>query len=214
MPRKVDRYRADNHQTPAVCADLERLKTRRCGFCCGGNDHAVRSPAIGERANLRRRLRCNSELGPELSHQRDALRLQIDPDDRASLQTRQLRDELPDDAETDDGDGFAKTDVRGPHGMERNAAQRREARMLERDAIRDRHHQIAPGEHRLAVTGTLAAKGDRLSDLDVGDAGVHLGHLARARIAEHGVFAELGFDFREGTNRSGRPNGGGNLLKM
>ncbi len=136
-----------------------------------------------------------SEEGPsgaEAPGEVDAIGSQVDADHLAALQPDELGNELADKPKADDGDRVAQTDTRDAHGIQRDAAERREAGVLERHGVGYPHDQLAPCLHRLAVPGGLAAVGDAVAHVQIRDRRVPLHHDAGARVAEDGVLGELG----------------------
>ena len=134
--------------------------------------------------------------------------------DGAALLTHQLRDELADEPQADHDDRFSQSDVRRSNGMQRDAAERCKARLLQRQLRRHRHDQIARGLHGLGMARALAAERDPLTGLDIGDGRMDLGHYSRTRVTEHRVFVEFGLHFRESPHNACGLRHGGNLLKM
>ena len=65
--------------------------------------------------------------------QLDPVRPEVDTDDDAPLEPDELRDQLADEAKTEDGDGIAEADARRAHGVDGDAAERRETGVLERN---------------------------------------------------------------------------------
>ena len=132
----------------------------------------------------------------------DAIRPEVHADDDAALEPDELGDELADNAETDDRDGVAEANVGDAHGVEGDAAERREAGVLERNRLGHLHDQVAPRVDRLTMAGALAAVGHALADLQIRYRGMLVDHDARAGVAEDGILAELRPHLGRGPHRA------------
>src|SRR5439155_21313172 len=97
----------------------------------GGRAHAT--PQRPRAADGARRAASPGEL--------DAIGPEVHTNDDAALEPDELGDELADDAETDDGDGVPEADVGDAHRVEGDAAERREARVLERNRLGHPRHE-------------------------------------------------------------------------
>src|ERR1700742_692768 len=97
------------------------------------------------------------------------MRSQIDADHARALKPGQLGHELAHQTKTDYRHDVADADFGDPDRVERDGAERGEARMLKRNSVRHSHDQDSRREDRLAVSGPLAAVSDAIAGLKLGD---------------------------------------------
>ena len=69
-------------------------------------------------------------------------------------------------AESDYGDSLSQRNVGDAHCVERDAAQRGEAGVLEGDVVRNSRNQIASDKDSFSVSGSFASVGDTMSDVE------------------------------------------------
>ena len=202
MPWKFDRHCADDNDAAPVGTHFQCLSARRGRFCSSRHDDTIRTTAVGQRADLPCRIGREHTFRAEPRRQLHTFWPQVDANDPTTLKPRKLRDELPHDPEADNNNGLTESDCGDAHRLHRDAAEGGEGSVLDRHLRRHRHDEVASGDDRLAMPRTLAAKGDHLAWLDVHHASIDGRHPAGARVAEHGVFAELRLDFCDRPSRA------------
>ncbi len=136
---------------------------------------------------------------PSLERELGARRVRVEAEHAAAVGAQQLHRELPDQAEAEHRDALAERRRRLAHALQRDRADRGEARRLHRDAVGNPRDQVA---RHVVVVGVVrvagAGAGDAIADAVLGDLLAHLDHHAGARVAERDRRIELALHLLEG----------------
>ena len=116
----------------------------------------------------------------------DERAVEVDPDHFAAGGPEELADELADQPEADDRHPLAQPDIGLTDAVHRDAPQRREGGVLEAEAGRQPHAQVAGYAIDLRVHGAVAPAGHVVARHQIRYARADLEHDARGRIAEAG----------------------------
>ena len=184
VPREAHVHGTHDNQATAVPADLQGLLTWRRGLRGGRDDHAVRATPVRERSHHvgERRASHHAVRRAQATGHLYALGFEVDRNDHASLQPRQLCDQLPYQPQANDGDGLPEPDAADANGIERDASERGEAGVLKRHRVRHFRGEVATREDRFPVAGAFAAVRYALADLEIRYGGMLVYNDARARI--------------------------------
>ena len=118
--------------------------------------------------------------------------VQIDPDHRAAVRAKQLRGELPEDAQPDDDECLTQRRRRAADALHRNGSERHRAGFVEADAVGNARHEVARHPDHLGVMRTLGAgAGDPIPLAKVLEPLTRFEDNAGGRIADGGAGRQL-----------------------
>ena len=163
----------------------------RFGGC--RHDHRVGAITAGEaRDHLRQRLG-HGHVGAEIARERDALAVGVKADDLASVGLQNLNCQQANQAKSHHNDAFAERGRRQSHALQRDGAQRDEARVLVVDFARDRNGEVARhGVEFRVVRDAGAGAGDAVADGQSHGVPTHGEHVADEAITKRDRRIELG----------------------
>ncbi len=98
----------------------------------------------------------------------DAVGPHVDADRHGAGGAQHLHGDLAEQAEAEHRDAVAEADLRAPHALQRDRAERAEGGLLERDAVRDARHQVARHDVDAGVVRVAGAgAGHAVADVQV-----------------------------------------------
>ena len=189
-PFQLDRGVAQAHHAAAVAhqhgCELDRSEV----LCGGGEQHRIdtETGACAQRVVERLvGLRTASRLGAVLRCERALAGVEVHSDHAASVRAAKLHEELPEQAEPDDGDAFTELELRLADCLERDRADRARAGGLEAHVRRNAHHQVS--RHRVVLGVRRHAfpdAGYAVIHPELVHVGTHFHHGSGAAVAERG----------------------------
>jgi len=141
-------------------------------------------------------------INTDLPREFDPLLFQIHRQDAGALQFGQLRNELSHQTQAQHRDRFTQSDLRNSNAIEGDAAQGGETRVFEWDVFWLGHDQIHADQNRLTVSGAFYPIGHVITNLQVSNGVMFVHYNAGAGVAQHCIFAELGFNLIKGASRT------------
>ena len=143
-------------------------------------------------------LRTASRLGTVLQRERALARVEVDSDHAASVRAAKLHQELPEQAEADDGDAFAQLELRLAYRLERDRADGARAGGLEAHVGRNAHHQVP--RHGVVFGVRCHSFSDARHSVahpELVHVGAHFHHGSGAAVTESGRSLEALLHFAE-----------------
>ena len=102
-----------------------------------------------------------------------------------------MRDQLANDAESDHGHDVAQLEASDAHGIQRDAAERRERRLLQGDCLWNSRDELASSKYELAVPRALAPIRDTVAGKKIRDRGMYRLDVSRSTVAENTELLQL-----------------------
>ncbi len=187
LSRDLHPHGADHRDDRAVARNRAREFDRIAGVGRGSDDHGIDAVAARKIGHAPRDVVAATDavVRAELARERDLRVIEIDAENAAAGRLEDLHRQLAEQPQPDDGHRVAEPDLRRPHALQRDRAQRDEGRLVEAHALGDLHRQILRHEDRFGVRGVIHPRaGNAIADAKLLRARPHLAHRPRAAVAE------------------------------